>query len=325
MSGASAGIVVLGAGALGSVVAAHLARAGEDVHVVARGRRARSIREHGLTIAGRSNFTVPVRVTDEPRTLKAADVLLVTVKTYDMEEALDSVEHLDVGCALSVQNGVYKNEQLARRFGWNRTLGATAGFGGEMRSDGVAYFSVNEGLFTGELPSGTSARVDGLASTLERAGIRAVASPAIRTVEWSKYVVFVSLTAAAVLTRLDTITMLKNPSIARVVAGLQQEMAQLARKLDIPLEDYGWLRARTVSSLSMDEAVASIQQSGEQLEAMGAAGHKVSTLQDLERGRRLEVDETLGYAVRKGAELGVPLPMVETCYRLVAGISRETV
>lgn len=232
MSGAHARIVVLGAGALGSVVAAHLARAGEDVRLVARGKRARQVREHGLTIEGRSNFTVSAAVTDEPGTLTSAEVLLVTVKTYDMEQALDGVAHLDVGCALSVQNGVFKNEQLARRFGWERTLGAIAGFGGEVRTDGVVYFSVNEGLFAGELPSGTSPRVDRLVSTLEGAGVRAVASPAIRTVEWSKYVAFVSLTAAAVLTRLDTITMLKDPMVATVVARLQQEMGRLAGKLD---------------------------------------------------------------------------------------------
>ena len=43
---------------------------------------------------------------------------------------------------------------------------------------------------------------------------------------------------------------------------------------------------------------------------------------DLERGRRLEVEETLEYAVRKGAELGISLPTMDTCYRLIAGINR---
>jgi ketopantoate reductase len=61
---------------------------------------------------------------------------------------------------------------------------------------------------------------------------------------------------------------------------------------------------------------------GEMLEAQGATAIKVSTLQDLERGRRLEVDEILGYAVRKGAELDVRLPTVETCYRLLTGVDR---
>ena len=49
--------------------------------------------------------------------------------------------------------------------------------------------------------------------------------------------------------------------------------------------------------------------------------HKVSTLQDVERGKRLEVEETLGYAVRQGAALGVPTPTMDVCYHLIAGIN----
>jgi ketopantoate reductase len=49
----------------------------------------------------------------------------------------------------------------------------------------------------------------------------------------------------------------------------------------------------------------------------------MSTLQDVEQGKRLEVEETLGYAVRQGAELGVPTPTLDTCYRLIAGINQS--
>ena len=66
--------------------------------------------------------------------------------------------------------------------------------------------------------------------------------------------------------------------------------------------------------------MAAIRRFGAVMQARAPA-HKVSTLQDLEGGRRLEVEETLGHAVRKGAELGVDLPALETCYRLIAGIS----
>ena len=99
-------------------------------------------------------------------------------------------------------------------------------------------------------------------------------------------------------------------------------MALLATCLGIPLEDYGELmRVRTITSTALEDAVAMLRASGARLEERGATSHKVSTLQDLERGRRLEVEEILGYAVRKGAELGVSLPTVETCYRLLTGIN----
>ena len=81
-------IVILGAGALGTVLGAHLARAGEDVTLIARGQRAAYLQEHGATITGLVDFTVPVRVVTDPSQVHNADVLIVTVKTYDMASAL---------------------------------------------------------------------------------------------------------------------------------------------------------------------------------------------------------------------------------------------
>src|SRR2546426_2708538 len=152
-------IVILGAGALGTVLGAHLARAGEDVTLIARGQRAAYLQEHGATITGVVDFTVPVRVVTDPTQIRDADVLIVTVKTYDMASALASVKHLDVGSVLSIQNGVLKDEQLAETFGWGKVLGATAMFTAEVLPTGIVLFTANQGFYLGELPAGTSARV----------------------------------------------------------------------------------------------------------------------------------------------------------------------
>src|SRR5881628_3879497 len=117
-------IVILGAGALGTVLGAHLARAGEDVTLIARGTRAAYLQEHGATLTGLVDFTVPVPVITDPSQVHDADVLIVTVKTYDMEAALQSVKHLPVASVLSLQNGVLKYQQLAQTFGGAKVLGA---------------------------------------------------------------------------------------------------------------------------------------------------------------------------------------------------------
>ena len=164
-------IVILGAGALGTVLGAHLARAGEDVTLIARGQRAAYLQAHGATITGLVDFTVPVRVVTDPTQIRDADVLIVTVKTYDMASALQSVKHLDVASVASIQNGVLKNEQLAQTFGWEKVLGAMAFTGAEVLPTGTVRFTLNQGLYLGELPAGTSVRVQTLADTLERVGI----------------------------------------------------------------------------------------------------------------------------------------------------------
>jgi 2-dehydropantoate 2-reductase len=316
-------IAILGAGALGSLIGAHLAQAGEDVILIARQARAKALKEHGITVTGLADFTVPVYATARPQELHQADALLVAVKTYDMETALDSVAHLEVGSALSVQNGLVKDEQLARRFGWDRTLGAAAHVSAELLPTGTVRFTANEWLSIGELPAGTSARVEALAATLARAGIRAEASAQIASVEWTKYVVNVSWMALAALSRLETYKIFKHPDLAWVAATLTREVAQLPAKLGIPLLNKGVFGAQTLSEVSFEAAVANFRQVGERMEVQGATAHKVSILQDLERGRRLEFEEMFGYAVRKGAELGVALPTIALCYRLIKGIAES--
>ena len=144
-------IVILGAGALGTVLGAHLARAGEDVTLIARGQRAAYLQEHGATITGLVDFTVPVRVVTDPPQVHDADVLIVTVKTYDMESALASVKHLDVGSVLSIQNGVLKNEQLAQTFGWEKVLGAMAAFSGRSAPNRHRPFHRQSGVLPGRV------------------------------------------------------------------------------------------------------------------------------------------------------------------------------
>lgn len=176
-------IVILGAGALGTVLGAHLAKAGEDVTLIARGNRAAYLQEHGATITGLAEFTVPVTVVTDPHQVKETDALIVTVKTYDMETALDSVKHIRVGSVLSIQNGVVKNEQLAEVFGWEKVLGATAVVSAEVRPTGVVNFTANQGFHLGELPEGTSERVQILADTLNQAGIQAQVWSSIQSIE----------------------------------------------------------------------------------------------------------------------------------------------
>jgi 2-dehydropantoate 2-reductase len=314
--------VVLGAGALGSIISAYLARAGEAVTLVARGPRAAFLQEHGVTVTGLEDFTVPVTVTTRPHELRAADVLIVTVKTYDTEAALASLSHLDVGSAFSLQNGVLKNEQLLHYFGREKTLGASPLFSAAVTPAGAVDFTYHGGIVLGEFSGVRSTRVQSVAALLERGGMRPVIAPQIQSVEWSKYVSFVGWMAVAALTRLETHKFLTDPDLAALVAQLIRETAQLAAHQGIPLEDHEPFLSKTLSSVPFAAAVEQLRHLGVRLAAQSSA-HKVSTLQDLERGRRLEVEEILGYAARQGEAFSIPLPAVETCYRLLAGVNRS--
>jgi len=314
-------VVVLGAGALGSILAGHLARAGEDVTLIARGARANYLQHNGVTITGLVDFTIPCAVVTDPARLSHADVCVVTVKTYDMISALASMRHLAVSSVLSVQNGVLKNEQLATVFGREKVLGATAVLSGEVLPAGPVRFTLNQGISIGELPQGISERVTRLVGTLERAGIRAEATEQIQAAEWSKFVGWVGWTALAVLTRLETYKFLSDAATAVVGVRLMRETAALATQMGVPLEDNPPFNVKTIAAVSEQQAVKILQETGTVMGSR-APTHRMSGLQDLERGRRLEVEETLGYVVTKAGEQGVPVPTVETCYRLISGLNR---
>jgi 2-dehydropantoate 2-reductase len=313
-------IVILGAGALGTVLGAHLTRAGEDVTLIARGQRAAYLQEHGATLTGLVDFTVPVRVVTDPQQVHNADVLMVTVKTYDMASALAHVKHIDVGSVLSIQNGVLKNEQLAQTFGWEKVLGATGIVSAEVLPTGMVCFTANQGFYLGELPAGTSGRVQTLADTVERAGIVVQVTPSIQALEWAKYVSWVCLMVPAVLTRLESYKMLQETHLVSVMAKILHEMAQIATIQGIALEDMAFFPTKTLCQLALDDLVTRLQQMGDRWASL-LPTHKISALQDVERGKRLEVEETLGYAVQQGVALGIPTPTMDVCYKLIAGIN----
>jgi 2-dehydropantoate 2-reductase len=317
-------ITVLGAGAMGSIIGALLQATGQDVTLVARGARAAMLREQGVRVSGLVDATVPVRIVDDPASLTETDALIVCVKTYDTEAALAGLSNLKPAMALSLQNGVLKDDQLTDTFGAGATVGATADFSGEILPDGGALFTRNECIYVGELSGRRSERVESLVAALTKAGIKSLASEQIRTAEWSKFVTWLGLTPVSVLSRLPSHRFTQDPDLARLLVALTKEAEMIADALDIELQDGGGLLIpETLARVSLDEGIANLHAVGRAMETNGITAHKMSSLQDAERGRRLEVEETVGDAVRRAAELGLPVPALETCYRVLAGISRN--
>jgi 2-dehydropantoate 2-reductase len=290
--------------------------------LVARGDRAHYVQQHGITITGVADFTIACPVITDPLALRAADVLLVAVKTYDMATALASLRHLQVATVLSIQNGVLKNVQLADVFGAEKTVGAATFLSGEVLPDGPVQFNANQILYVGELPAGTSERVQQLVEAFTRAGLQGEATAHMQSIEWSKFVAWLGSMVVSVLTRLETYKFLSDPDMALICTRLMRETAGLATRWGIALTDMPAFLVHTITSGTEAEGV-------EHLQARGALVHtraprqRMSSLHDLESGRRLEVEETLGYVVANAATAGIAVPTVETCYRLIRGLNRS--
>jgi 2-dehydropantoate 2-reductase len=312
---------MLGAGAIGSIIGAHLARAGHSVAVLARGARAAHIEQRGLTIRGLAEFTTPVETLRDPHTLRSAGTLIVATKTPGTAAALEPLRAAHFDVTLSIQNGPLKNELLTAAFGAERVLGALADTSGELLPGGEVLFTRNVNLYVGELGGGDSARAQRLARTLDSAGVRATATPEIRTLEWSKFCGWVGLMAVSVATRALTWRFLSDPDSALLVARLTREMGTLARALGVSLSDRAVFPAASLCAAAESEAVAMILKLGEEYRRT-APTHRLSAVQDVEAGRPLEVHETLGYASAKARELGLDLPLLTAFTWLLAAIDR---
>jgi 2-dehydropantoate 2-reductase len=314
---------VLGAGAIGSIIGAHLVRAGHSVAMLARGARAAHLERHGLTIRGLIEFTTPVRTLREPQALRSAGALIIATKTPGTAAALEPLRAAQFDVTLSIQNGPLKNELLTAAFGAERVLGALADTSGELLPGGQVLFTRNVGILVGELSGGESARARRLAQALDRAGLRAMATPDILSLEWSKFCGWVGLMALSVVTRAPTWKYLSDPDSALLITRLVREMGTLARALGIRLSDRAVLPAARLCAAAESEAVALVLQLGEEYRR-SAPEHRMSALQDVEASRPLEVHETLGYASAKARELGLDLPLLTAFTRLLAAIDRTT-
>src|SRR5580698_6297527 len=166
MPSATPEFAILGAGAMGSIVAAHLARAGHSVVVLARAQRARDIQQHGLRIKGLIEFTQPVEVISDPATFRGAGVLIVGTKTHGTDAALAPIARADIGVAFSMQNGMMKNDQLISALGRQRVLGSLADASGEVLPSGEVLFTRNGMLYLGELDGSSGERAQKIAASI---------------------------------------------------------------------------------------------------------------------------------------------------------------
>jgi 2-dehydropantoate 2-reductase len=173
--------VVLGAGALGSIYAAYLARGGHDVSLIARGTRGAGLAEHGIAVTGQESFSIRCNVVTQPESLRRTDVLIVAIKTYDTADALARLGALKADRVFSVQNGVLKNNLLGDVFGQQHTLGAISMIGGDVLPaenglPGAVRYNMAGPTIIGEPSGGQSDRVQEIVDAFTQSGLKAQSS-----------------------------------------------------------------------------------------------------------------------------------------------------
>jgi len=318
-------VVVVGAGSLGTVYGAALARAGLDVQLLAREEHARAIQARGTVLVDSfgEQWDVPLRADWRPERIEPAEIVILLTKTLDTATALAGLPQVrdTVRIAASFQNGVAKDDELAAWSGPDSVVGAVAMVGGTLHAPGHVQHTMNGPSFIGELDGSESARVARLAALLESGGLPVVTTDRIRSVEWSKLVHGSPTLALPALTGLYMHEIFTSPELARLYVDFVREGFAVAAAAGVELEDWGSLfPVRTVATAEPAEALEVALAHGRRLVEAGMTEITVSMLQSVQTRRRLEVEAIQGYLCREGARLGVPTPLNDFSYRILAGM-----
>lgn len=288
-------VLVFGAGALGSLIGGLLART-HDVTLVGRDPHMRRVREDGLRIEGAIDAHVhPRAVTDGHG--RTAELALVTTKAYDVDDAARTLAtgEYDIVCSLS--NGLTEERLVAALdaivLAGTVTYGARLDEPGRVQCTGVGQIAV------GTLAGGVHPLAERVRSTFVDAEIDAVADPEMPRRRFEKLAVNAGINGPSALARLDNGTTLSGPT-AEVAREAAREVARVARADGVSLAD--------------EEAVSAVERVADET----AANHS-SMREDVEHGRRTEVDAVYGAVLDRAADTAVQVPTCRTLAGLLKG------
>ncbi len=321
-------ICIYGTGAIGGHVAARLLSAQvADVSIVARGAQLDAIRTHGLSLRrGSKALTArPAAATDDPTTLPAQDLAVVTLKAYAVPAEAERIARLlaPEAPALFILNGipwwwnyglktgVLKSSgalplldpggALWNKLGPGRALGCVVYSSNTVTAPGVITHEGGNQWLIGEPDGSDSERLRRVVSVFQKAGLGAEPSADLRREIWHKLVLNAAFNPIAALTRLDTGRIAADGALAALAEHIVEETLAVATALGWDIRD---------------------QVSAHGILMSGGGGWRPSMLQDVERGRPIEAEAILGQVQAFARLERVDTPTIDAVLPLLRGLDR---
>ena len=303
-------ITVIGPGAIGSLLAAYLTRAGEEVLLLDyRPKRATLLQDRGIAVDGeREAFHTPIKATAHLTEIRSTDIFILCVKASDttvvaanLKGAISPESHL-----LTLQNGMGNIEKLSGSLGSDRVFAGATSHGATLLKVGHVQHAGYGEIWLGETSGTSSSQADGtilqnLAATMNRAGLQAHVVDDIQSILWSKLVVNVGINALTAILGVPNGELLKIPTCQNVMDGAVAEAVQVASGCGIQLQ--------LPEEIERVKAVCN-----------STAANISSMLQDVKRQKKTEIDQINGAVVRMAASLGIASPVNEVLTALVRGL-----
>jgi len=313
-------ICIFGAGAIGGLVGARLAEAGEaDVSLIARGPHLAAMQECGLTLRDENGErTIRVKASDDPAALGPQDYVFIALKAHSVPAILDTVKPL-IGpetAVVTAQNGLpwwyfykaagpYEGRRIEAvdpggriwdAIGPERAIGCVVHPAADVEAPGVIRHTEGDRLPLGEPSGEKTERTLALSKALVAAGFRAPVRPQIRSEIWVKLWGNLSFNPISALTGATLAAICADDGTRAVARAMMLEAQAIAEALGIRFP------------IDVDRRIAGAAEVGE---------HKTSMLQDLELGRPMEIEALVGAVRELGRLTGCPTPTIDTVLGLI--------
>jgi 2-dehydropantoate 2-reductase len=294
-------VCVIGAGAIGSLFAGHLASVADVSILTRRAEHAAALERDGLRISGRGDRHARVHASADPDALPPFDLGIVATKADGLEAAAESLRgRFPNATIMTVLNGLGAEEAVRRVGDWPIISGVTF-MSGTRHSDTHIEYVLDTETWIGPYESTPFSEVQAVAELMTRAGLAVEALPDLRPAQWSKLIFNATVNAVAALTGLPHdahFAAEQEPTdLGHLVHALVDEGKAVASGAGIELHDDPW----KMNVLATQRGSA----------------HYPSMLEDVEAHRRTEIDLITGALVREATRCGVEVPLHTALYRLV--------
>jgi 2-dehydropantoate 2-reductase len=313
-------ICVFGSGAVGGLIAASFALAGEDVTIIDRGSHLAAIKSNGIKLQWQDGSVqiAKVKAVDEAAAAGRQDLVVLAVKAYSLEQiAKDTQCLLDPKTMImTVQNGIPwwyfqkhggdldgtclksldPNRALARNIDVDRVIPCIVYPSATVIAPGIIQHVEGNRFPVGELDGKVTERVLAVEALFIKAGLKSRVLTEVRAEIWLKALGTLSFNPIGALTHATILEICKCAETRQLATVMMKEAQKVAEKLGVSMRH-------------------TIDKRTEGAEAVGA--HKTSMLQDAEAGRPLETEALIGAILEIGKLTDTPTPTIESVYALI--------
>ncbi|MDT9693363.1 2-dehydropantoate 2-reductase [Streptomyces sp. P9(2023)] len=320
-------VAVLGAGAIGAYVGAALDRAGADVHLIARGPHLAAMRQHGVRVESpRGDFTARVHATDDPAEIGPVDYVFLGLKANAYAACGPLVAPLlhDTTAVVAAQNGIpwwYFHRHGGPHDGHRvesvdpggavsavlapeRAIGCVVYAATELSGPGVVRHLEGTRFSIGEPDRSASKRCEMFAEAMRAGGLKCPVEAELRHDIWIKLLGNISFNPISALARATMRQMCRHGGTRQVIEQMMHETLAVAAALGCRPD------------ISVERRLAGAERVGD---------HRTSTLQDLERGKPLELDVLLAAVVELADVTDVPVPTLRTVHALSDLLANQSI